>query len=106
MHKKLQQKLQPELQQMLDDSVDAGNPGVILELDAPTRGIHESLPSGLFGLRTNQCLSVSDGFRIACMSKIFTGTIVMQLMEEGTQNRVGSNAADLVDAVLTAVLHQ
>jgi D-alanyl-D-alanine carboxypeptidase len=80
MHKKLHLKLQ----QMLDDSIDAGNPGVILELDAPTRGIHERLSSGLFGLKTNQRLNVGDGFRIASMSKTFTGTIVMQLMEEGT----------------------
>jgi CubicO group peptidase (beta-lactamase class C family) len=66
-------------------------------------------------------LSVSDGFRIASMSKTFTGTIVMQLMEEGTldidapffdylqidtgtQNKVGANAADLVDTVVAAVI--
>ena len=65
MHKKLQQVLP----QMLEDSVGAGNPGVILELDAPTRGIHVRLITG-------------------------------------TQNRVGANAADLVDATLTAVLLQ
>jgi D-alanyl-D-alanine carboxypeptidase len=42
------------------------------------------LSSGLFNLKTHQRLDVSDGFRIASMSKTFTGTIVMQMMEEGT----------------------
>ena len=55
--------MQIKLQQMLDDSVDAGNPGVILELEAPTRGIRERLSAG-------------------------------------------HDAADMVDAVVTTVLHQ
>ncbi len=88
MHKKLQQ--------MLDDSVGAGDPGVILELDAPARGIHERLSSGLFNLKTNQRLNVSDGVRIASMSKTFTGTIVMQLMEQGTLDEM-LTAADTAD---------
>lgn len=88
MHKKLQQ--------MLDDSVGAGNPGVILELDAPARGIHERLPSGFFNLKTNQRLKVSEGFRIASMSKTFTGTIVMQLMQQGTRDEM-LTAADTAD---------
>lgn len=89
MHKKLQQ--------MLDDSVGGGNPGVILELDAPTRDIHERLPSGRFNLKTDQRLKVSDGFRIASMSKnIYRYDCVMQLMEQGTLDEM-LTAADAAD---------
>ncbi len=87
------------LQDLVNQSVTAGNPGVILEVDAPTRGFHQQFSSGVFNLKTGEPLRTTDGFRIASMSKTLTATLVLQLMEEG-QLELDAPFSDYLDITL------
>ena len=61
----------------------ADGPGAVLAVTAPLRGVDWRGASGTFARGVRKKLKPTDGFRIASMSKTFTATLVMQLVEEG-----------------------
>ncbi|MFH1037194.1 MAG: serine hydrolase domain-containing protein, partial [PVC group bacterium] len=65
----------------LDQLTDTGTPGVVIRISTPywegtwTRGTAD--------MQTQRPVSVTDTFRIASISKTFTATAVLQLVDEG-----------------------
>lgn len=71
-----------QLQALIEQAaVDA--PGVLLAVHAPLHGLDWVGAAGKSSLEGGQMLGVDAGFRIASMSKTFTGVLVAQLMERG-----------------------
>lgn len=58
-------------------------PGMLLGVHAPLRGIAWQGAAGHFARGARKRLQPGDGFRIASMSKVFTATLVMQLVQRG-----------------------
>ncbi|MEE4660502.1 MAG: serine hydrolase domain-containing protein [Halieaceae bacterium] len=58
-------------------------PGVLLGIEAPLHDLQWRGAAGQFCLESREPLGDDAGFRIASMSKTFTGVIAAQLVEEG-----------------------
>src|SRR5215218_566006 len=69
------------LQRSLDAVVAAGAPGAILLVRDGSRATR--LTSGLGNLETAEATRAADGFRIGGLTKSFTATVVLQLVDEG-----------------------
>lgn len=69
--------------QALVERTAADAPGVLLAVHAPLQGLDWAGAAGRHSLEGGERLSVNAGFRIASMSKTFTGTLVAQLLEQG-----------------------
>ena len=69
--------------QALIEQAAADAPGVLLAVHAPLHGLDWAGAAGKSSLEGGQMLGVDAGFRIASMSKTFTGVLVAQLMERG-----------------------
>lgn len=70
------------LQELLDQTVGAA-PGVLLSVHAPLLGLDWSGAAGVASLERGDALHPEYGFRIASMSKTFTGALIAQLLERG-----------------------
>ena len=75
--------LERELQVLVDRAAGADGPGAILAVHAPLNGIAWRGAAGTFARGARKVLKPTDGFRIASMSKTFTATLIMQLVERG-----------------------
>jgi len=75
--------IERELQALVDRACGADGPGAILAVRAPLVGIDWRGASGSFARGARKRLKATDGFRIASMSKTFTATLIMQLVERG-----------------------
>ena len=71
------------LDEILEGLAEAPSPGAILEVSSPSREFNYRNATGSFERAGEQVLSPDDGYRIASTSKLFTGTLCMQLAEEG-----------------------
>jgi D-alanyl-D-alanine carboxypeptidase len=70
-----------EVQAALDDAIDAGVPGIALEVRGPDGD--ELLTAGQASLEPPEPIDPEDRYRIASVTKAFTAAIVMQLAAEG-----------------------
>lgn len=75
--------IEQQLQSLADLAEGPDGPGAILAVTAPHRDVDWKGASGAFKRDGRKHLKVTDGFRIASMSKTFTATLVMQLVEQG-----------------------
>lgn len=75
--------VEKQLQALVDLAVGEDGPGAILGVRAPLSGVHWKGASGVFKRNARKKLKATDGFRIASMSKTFTATLLMQLVEQG-----------------------
>lgn len=72
---------QEEVQAALERAVEAGVPGIALEIRGPEGS--EFLTAGSASLERERPLRPEDRFRIASVTKAFTGAVVMGLVQEG-----------------------
>lgn len=71
-----------EAQALLDEATaDQQLPGLVLWVDAPEHRFAGA--SGVRDLQSATPMTPTDSFRIGSMTKMFTATVVLQLMEEG-----------------------
>ncbi len=75
--------IEKQLQALVDLAEGDEGPGAILGIAAPHLGVDWKGASGAFKRGGRKRLKATDGFRIASMSKTFTATLVMQLVERG-----------------------
>jgi D-alanyl-D-alanine carboxypeptidase len=75
--------IEKELTTLVGRAVGDDGPGAILAVIAPHRDVAWRGAAGTFARDARKRLKASDGFRIASMSKTFTATLVMQLVEQG-----------------------
>ncbi|MEM1110829.1 MAG: D-alanyl-D-alanine carboxypeptidase, partial [Pseudomonadota bacterium] len=66
--------MENQLQALLDGRPD-DSPGALLGVRAPFIGLNWRGAAGAFDGDADAALAVSDGFRIASMSKTFTGVL-------------------------------
>ncbi|MCP5165469.1 MAG: beta-lactamase family protein [Pseudomonadales bacterium] len=71
-----------KLQQLLARTVDPA-PGVLLALHAPLQGLDFAGAAGAACRESGQLLRTDHHFRIASMSKTFTGVLFARLLEQG-----------------------
>jgi D-alanyl-D-alanine carboxypeptidase len=71
------------LEDRLQPLVDAGYPGVLASVTAPD-GTHVDVAIGEGDIETGEAPPIDGEVRIASNTKMFTATIVMQLIEEGS----------------------
>ncbi len=76
------QTTERQLQALIEQKA-ADAPGVLLAVHAPLHGLDWAGAAGRHSLEGSEKLSVNTGFRIASMSKTFTGVLVAQLLERG-----------------------
>ena len=88
-----------EVQAALDQAVEAGAPGIALEIRGPEGD--EFLTSGDASIETGRRIRPDDRFRIASTTKSFTAAIVMQLVAEGELS-LDDTAEDLAPGLLAA----
>lgn len=81
--KSAMKSIEQQLQAVTDLAIGEDGPGAILAVTAPHRGIDWQGASGVFKRDGRKRLRATDGFRIASMSKTFTATLLMQLVEKG-----------------------
>ncbi len=74
--------MEQQLQALIEQTVGAA-PGVLLAVDAPLQGLSWSGAAGVSSLQAQNTLTTQNSFRIASMSKTFTGVLVAQLLERG-----------------------
>lgn len=72
------------LQAIVARGAGGDGPGMLLGVDAPLTGLSWRGAAGLFARGGRRQLRATDGFRIASMSKVFTATLVMQRVAQGT----------------------
>jgi D-alanyl-D-alanine carboxypeptidase len=77
-----EQTIGQQLQALIEQTVGDA-PGVLLAVHAPLQGLDWSGAAGRHALEGDEQLGVNAGFRIASMSKTFTGVLVAQLLEQG-----------------------
>jgi D-alanyl-D-alanine carboxypeptidase len=75
--------IERELQAVVDLAMGDAGPGAILGVTAPHLDVEWKGASGVFKRDGRKRLKATDGFRIASMSKTFTATLLMQLVEQG-----------------------
>ena len=97
--------VEQHIDQVLEALSSPSSPGAILEVQAP--GLHYHKARGLFARGSDQKLQPTDGFRIASISKLFTGTLCMQLAENGYLDLDASaNSYFKFDGIPMATGHQ
>lgn len=69
------------LQAILDEAIQAGNPGIVLWVDSPMGNFEGA--GGYADVDAGIALQPTDSFRIGSITKTFTSTIILQLVEEG-----------------------
>lgn len=74
--------MEEKLQALLEGTVGEA-PGVMLRVNAPFQKLDFSGAAGEFCRETGEKLQAQHSFRIASMSKTFTGILCAQLMEQG-----------------------
>jgi len=77
----------PELQQQLEDVInealaDNGIPGAIVYVEVPGEGKWEAA-LGLADIETGEAMDLANVFRVGSITKTFTSTVVLQLVDEG-----------------------
>ena len=72
--------MKQQLQALLDQAVGP-SPGAMLAVHAPLLGLDWSGAAGVSSLERGKPLTTQHSFRIASMSKTFTGVLVAQLLE-------------------------
>ncbi len=77
--------IESRLQALIERTVGDA-PGVLLAVDAPFAQLHWRGAAGRASLAEGSALEVEDSFRIASMSKTFTGILVAQLLERQSFN--------------------
>jgi D-alanyl-D-alanine carboxypeptidase len=75
--------IEATLRAIVERAVGADGPGAILGVRLPTLGIDWQGAAGACARGSDRPLAPTDGFRIASMSKTFTATLVMRLVEAG-----------------------
>lgn len=70
------------LQKLIDDAVKDGLPGISLAIYKPACDAI-NLVSGLSDLSTNKLMTPQDHFRLASISKVYVGVVIMQMVQEG-----------------------
>src|SRR5215467_4558920 len=75
--------IERELTTLVGRAVGDDGPGAILAVVAPHRDVAWRGAAGAFARDARKRLKSTDGFRIASMSKTFTATLLMQLVEQG-----------------------
>ena len=88
-----------EVQAALDQAVEAGAPGIALEIRGPEGD--EFLTSGDASIESKRPIRPDDRFRIASTTKSFTAAIVLQLVAEGEVS-LDDTAEDLAPGLLAA----
>jgi len=89
-----------KLQALIERTVGAA-PGVMLAVEAPFMELNWAGAAGVSSLETGAALTPAHGFRIASMSKTFTGTLVAQLLEQGALS-LSDPIADYLPAEVVA----
>ena len=77
----------PELQQQLEDTLneimaDNGIPGAIVYVEVPGEGKWEAT-LGLADVETEEAMDLAKKFRVGSITKTFTATVILQLVDEG-----------------------
>jgi D-alanyl-D-alanine carboxypeptidase len=77
----------PELQQQLEDVLngimaDNGIPGAIVYVEIPGEGKWEAA-LGLADIETDKAMDLVNRFRVGSITKTFTTTVILQLVDEG-----------------------
>ncbi|MGL4564355.1 MAG: serine hydrolase domain-containing protein, partial [Halioglobus sp.] len=72
--------MEQQLQALLDQAVGP-SPGAMLAVHAPLLGLDWSGAAGMSSLERGTTLTTQHSFRVASMSKTFTGVLVAQLLE-------------------------
>lgn len=86
-----------DVQAALDAAVEAGAPGIMLEIRGPDGT--ELLTSGRASIETRKPMQGDDLFRIASVTKAFTGALVMMLVADGALS-LDDTVDDLVPGLL------
>ncbi|MCI0711558.1 MAG: beta-lactamase family protein, partial [Chloroflexi bacterium] len=99
-----------QLQTLLDRMVtEQGHPGMVLWVDAPD--LHFAGASGYADPENGISMEPEDAFRIASVTKLFTATVILQLMEEhrleldNTLDRWGINLPGAPDITIHQLLN-
>lgn len=74
--------MEQQLQKLIESKLDVA-PGIILGIEARFQDFSWSGAAGLLERGRNQPVTTAHGFRIASMSKTFTGVLCAQLVEQG-----------------------
>ncbi|MBN2026521.1 MAG: beta-lactamase family protein [Actinobacteria bacterium] len=77
----------PEVQQQLEEVMnevmaDNGIPGAIVYVEVPGEGKWEAA-LGLSDIETEEAMDLANAFRVGSITKTFTATVVLQLVDEG-----------------------
>lgn len=76
-------EIQNKLDQVLDSKMkEFGVPAVIVGIWVPGKGEYVRA-RGLADLKTGRPADLKDKFRVACLTKTFTSTVILQLIDEG-----------------------
>lgn len=70
-----------ELQAVLNGTVEAGTPGVVMLIDSPNGTFRGA--AGYADVGAEIVMQPDDAFRIGSITKTFTSVVILQLMEEG-----------------------
>jgi len=68
----------------LDSEVDENNPGILLHIESPERGLSWSASAGVSDRQSGSELKPNQLFRIASVTKIFVACTILRLYEEGS----------------------
>lgn len=77
----LNPEAQASLQTVMDDAVAAGTPGIVIWIDSPLGNFEGAV--GYADLEAEILMQTTDSFRVGSITKTFTSTVILQLMEEG-----------------------
>ena len=100
------EQLEADLQALIEETVGEA-PSVLLGVHAPFQHLDWAGAAGEFERNTNLALSPASGFRIASMSKTFTGVLCAQLIERGFHLGTVDLSAELdIDAVGSVRRHR
>jgi CubicO group peptidase (beta-lactamase class C family) len=86
-----QEIINQKLQQILDNQVAQGVPGVTMYI-RKANGWTWSGASGFSNLEEHTPMKASDRFRIMSITKSFVATVVLQLAQEGKLGKLGLEA--------------
>jgi D-alanyl-D-alanine carboxypeptidase len=89
---------------IVERAAGGDGPGALLAVSCASRGIDWHGAAGRFARGSDRPLAIDDGFRIASMTKTFTATLVMRLVEAG---RLGLEARlhDFFPSAFVARVH-
>lgn len=93
--------MREKLQALIAQATAGDRPGVLLGVHAPLQGLDWRGAAGSFARGGARALAPQHGFRIASMSKTFTGVLAARLMEAGKLD-LGAPVATYLPAALAA----